>query len=108
MLAMSGICWSRLAFLPLAADSTGGYWRTFLGGDLLLSNDLGAAVARAAGGAVVAGSAEGALWKLRQPARAGLPAVGRGHGSEKGFSGREESRRGKELFGWVVRRRYRC
>lgn len=85
VLAKSGICWSRLVFLPLAADPSpwrrleNFFWR------LAASKRLGAAAASAPGGAVVVGRVQWELGWLQRPAGAGLSGGALGAVVRKGI-----------------------
>lgn len=88
MLARSGICWSRLVFLPLRqTELRGGCWRTFFG-DLLPPKRPGGRGCLGGGpgsprGAVVVGRGERELGELQRSA-GGRLSGGAGSSGPKG------------------------
>lgn len=90
MLARSGIGWSRLAFLPLAADPTLRRRLTNFFGRLAASQIPGGRSYPGGGRGGGRGARAGELCEPRWPARGRLCVVGSGQRSEKGFAGRGE------------------
>lgn len=90
VLARSGICWSRLAFLPFAADPTLRRRLANFFGRLAASQISGGRSYTGGGQGCGRGVRGGELCEPQRPARGGLCVVGSGQWSEKGFAGRRE------------------